>query len=182
MSHEDEIWEILHPTDKAALSRKKKNLRAFLQLITSHLKKSEAQRLTRIAAKTLDEGDNAFDALAEVITGDDGQKRGQWVFIQIDWKAVDEIAWQASEILSLYGVGEKWTYANDSQYSDAPKALKNISEWLKNRGFSLVHLETEGDWYCSFIVKSTDLSTVKENAKTAELKIYDHDEFANQNI
>lgn len=107
---EDEIWEILHPTDKETLSRKKKNLKLFLQFITSHLKKSEAQRLIRVASKGLDECDYSFDesssfsALSEVIAGDDGQRKGQWVFIQIDWKADDEIAWQVSEILNLYGI------------------------------------------------------------------------------
>jgi len=180
----DEIWEILHPTDKTTLSRKKKNLKSFLKFITSHLKKSEVQRLVRIASKGLDSCDYSFDeyssfsALSEIISGDEGQKRGQWVFIQIDWKADDEIAWQASEIFSLYGIEEKWTYTNDTQHSDAPKALKNLSEWLLKREFSLVHLETGGDCYCSFIIKASNLTMVKELAKEAELKIYDHDEFA----
>ena len=183
----DEIWEILHPSDKAVLSRKKKNLRLFLQFITSHLKKSEAQRLTRVAVKALDELDGSFDeyssfsALSEIISGEDGQKRGQWMFIQIDWKACDEIAWQVTEIISLYGIEDEWTLTNSTQYSDALKALKNLSEWLQNKGFTLIHLETGGDWYCSFIIKASNLAAVKELAKAAELKIYDQDEFAIQN-
>lgn len=178
---DDEIWEVLHPSGQATLSQKKENLSNFLKFITSHVNKSESQRLTKVVVKALNEADSQFDALTEVISGDDGQKRGQWVFIQVDWKADDEIAWQLSEILSLYGVEDKWTYANTSQYSDVPKVLQNLSEWLDSRGLSLVHLETEGDWYCCFIVKSPELITIKELASIAGLQIYDADEFASKN-
>lgn len=178
---DDEIWEELHPSGQATLSQKKENLSNFLKFITSHVNKSESQRLTKVVVKALKEADSPFDALTEVISGDDGQKRGQWVFIQVDWKADDEIAWQLSEILSLYGVEDKWTYANTSQYSDVPKVLQNLSEWLDSRGLSLVHLETEGDWHCCFIVKSPELITIKELASIAGLQIYDADEFASKN-
>jgi hypothetical protein len=185
---EDEIWEILHPTDKASLSRKKKNLKKFIKFITTHLNRSETERLIRVAYKGLDDCDYAFDeysaflALAEIISGEGGQKRGQWVFIQIDCGGDDEIAWQASEILSLYGIEEKWTYVGSPQYSDALKGFGNLSEWLHNRGFSLVHIDTGGDWYCCFIVKISDMATVRDLARAAELKVYDHYEFTNQNI
>lgn len=178
---DDEIWEVLHPSGQATLSHKKENLSNFLKFITSHLNKSESQRLTKAAAKASNETGDPFDALTEVISGDDGQKRGQWVFIQVDWKADDEISWQSSEILSLYGVEDKWTYTDTSQYSDVPKVLQNLSEWLDKHGFSLVHLETESDWYCCFIVKSPKLITVKDLASIAGLQIYDADEFASRN-
>lgn len=178
---DDEFREVLHPSGQATLSHKKEKLSNFLKFITSHLNKSESQRLTKLAVRASCEAASPFDALTEVMSGDDGQKRGQWVFIQVAWKADDEIFWQSSEILSLYGVEDKWTYTDTSQYSDAPKVLKNLSEWLDNHGFSLVHLETESDWYCCFIVKSPELITVKDLASIAGLQIYDADEFASRN-
>jgi hypothetical protein len=179
---DEEIWEILHPLDRIALSNKKKKLKCFMQFVTSHLSKKESQRLTRIAVKSLEEAENPFEALAEVIFKDEGQKRGQWVFIQIDWNAAEEISWQVSEILSLYGIGEEWVHDCAIKFigsENTVNALRNLSEWLKIRGFSLLHLETGGDCYCSFIVRDCDASTAKKLAANAEIKVYDHDEFAN---
>jgi hypothetical protein len=103
-----EIREILNPTNKTELSRKKKNLQLFVQFTTSHLSKSESQRLCRVAKRSLDDADDSFGALSEVIFGEDGQKRGQWAFIQLDWKATEEIVWQVTEILSVLRIEDRW--------------------------------------------------------------------------
>lgn len=52
---DDEIWEVLHPSSQATLSQKKENLSNFLKFITSHVNKSESQRLTKAAVKASNE-------------------------------------------------------------------------------------------------------------------------------
>lgn len=52
---DNEIWEVLPPSGQATLSHKKENLSNFLKFITSHLNKSESQRLTKAAVKASNE-------------------------------------------------------------------------------------------------------------------------------
>jgi hypothetical protein len=178
---DDEIWEILHPKNKAEQLRKK-NLQGFLRFITSHLSKTESQRLCRVAKKALDEEETESPilALSEVIWGENGQKRGRWVFIQLDWKAREEIEWQVSEVLSAHGIEYKWKRDCLAGFDSVPKALIALSEWLSEQGLALLHLETESDTYCSFVVKDIEIDAVKKLGSIAELKIYDHAEFAGQ--
>jgi len=164
----DDGLKELTPAEKAELSRRKKNLRAFIKAITPHLNETESQRLARMAAKAIDDEFDSLYALEEAMSC---QKRGQWVFIYFEWKAVDEIAWQVSEILDLYDIKEKWTYTNYTDSSETVNALNNLSKWLNSIGFSLVHVKNSGDDYCHFIVKTPSLPKVKELASIAEIKI-----------
>ncbi|OGT89008.1 MAG: hypothetical protein A2286_00720 [Gammaproteobacteria bacterium RIFOXYA12_FULL_61_12] len=179
---EDEIWEILHPTNKTEQSRKKKNLQNFLRFITSHLSKTESQRLCRVAKKALDdeEVEAPIWALSEVIRGENGQRRGRWVFIQLDWKAREEIEWQVSEVLSARGLECKWDRNCLTDFDSVPQALIALSVWLSERSLALLHLDTESDSYCCFVVKGTEIGDAKELGALAELKIFDHDEFTKQ--
>lgn len=102
-----EVRDGLNPMSKTDPSRTKENLQRFVQFTTSHLSKSESQRLCQVAIRSLDDADDSFGALSEVISGEDGQKRGQWAFIQLDWKATEEIAWQVTEILSVLAVEDR---------------------------------------------------------------------------
>lgn len=65
-------------------------------------------KICQVAKRSLDDADDSFEALSEVIFGEDGQKRGQWAFIQLDWKATEEIVWQVTEILSVLGIEDRW--------------------------------------------------------------------------
>lgn len=176
----DEIWEILHPKNKE-LSLRKKNLQTFLQFATRQLNKTESQRLCRIAKRALDDSESSFEALSEVIFGEEGQRRGKWVFIQLDWKAREEIAWQASEILSTFGVNERWERDCETEFGSVPESLLALSDWLTDRGLALLHFETGSDSYCSLIVRASDISTAKELAMAAQLTLYDHAEFSHPN-
>jgi hypothetical protein len=174
---EDEIWELLRPTNKAELSLRKKSLQSFLRFATRHLNKTESQRLCRVAKRAMDDSENSFEALNEVMSGEDGQRRGEWVFIQLDCKAREEIVWQVSEILGGFGMCERWERDCEAEFCSVPDALLALSEWLGRRHLALLHFETYSDSYCSLIVKASDVSTVKELAMAAQLTLYDHAEF-----
>lgn len=179
---EDEIWEILHPKNKPEISHRKKNLQAFVQFATRQLNKTESQRLCRVAKRALDDNESSFDALCEVISGEAGQRRGKWVFIQLDWKAREEIVWQVSEILSTFGVSERWERDCVTEFGSVPEALLALSDWLVSKNLALLHFETESDSYCSLIVRASDVSTAKELASAAQLTLCDHAEFSCQNV
>ena len=178
---EDEIWELLHPTNKAELSRRKKTLQGFLQFATSQLNKTEVQRLCRVAKRALDDSEDMFDALSEVMYGEEGQRRGKWVFIQLDWKAREEIVWQVSEILATFGISERWEHDCETEFSSVPEALLALSDWLSERDLALLHFETNSDSYCSIIVRASERATAKELALAAQLTLYDHAEFSRAN-
>ena len=178
---EDEIWEILHPKNKAESSLRKKKLQAFLQFVTHQLNKTESQRLCRVAKRALDGDEGSFEALNEVMSGEEGQRRGKWVFIQLDWKAREEIVWQVSEILSTFDISDRWEPDCEAEFDSVPKALLALSEWLGGMGLALLHFETGSDSYCSLIVRASDVSNAKELAIAAQLTLYDHAEFSRKN-
>lgn len=178
---DDEIWKILHPTSSEEIKRRKKSLQLFVQFCTSHLSKTESQRLCRIAKRALDDYDDSFSALHEVMSGEDGQKRGRWVFIQFDWKTRDEIAWQVSEVLAARGTSERWERDCLADFRSVPEALIDLSEWLLKRNMAILHFETNSDFYCSIVINSSDIETARKLAVDAELVLYDHTEFAERN-
>ncbi|RKT58876.1 hypothetical protein DFR40_1905 [Azonexus fungiphilus] len=179
---EDEIWEILHPKNKRELALRKKNLQSFLQFAASQLNKTECQRLCRVAKRALDDSEDMFGALEEVMFGEEGQRRGKWVFIQLDCKAREEIVWQASEILATFGISERWEHDCEAEFRSVPEALLALSDWLAERDLTLLHFETNSDSYCSVIVRASESSTAKELALAAHLTLYDHAEFSRANI
>lgn len=179
---EDEIWEILHPKNKRELALRKKNLQSFLQFAASQLNKTECQRLCRVAKRALDDSEDMYGALEEVMSGEDGQRRGKWVFIQLDCKAREEIVWQASEILATFGISERWEHDCEAEFRSVPEALLALSDWLAERDLTLLHFETNSDSYCSVIVRASESSTAKELALAAHLTLYDHAEFSRANI
>lgn len=173
-----EIWELLNPTNKAEISRRKKSLKAFIQLTTRQLDKTESQRLSKVALRALDDSCDSFDALGEIMFGDDGQRRGKWVFIQLDCKAREEIVWQVSEILTTFGIRERWAHDCITEFRSVPESLLALSDWLAERDLSLLHFETNSDSYCSVIVRASESSAAKELALAAQLTLYDHAEFS----
>jgi len=178
---EDEIWETLHPNHKTDLFRNKKSLQAFLEFAMRQLSKTESQRLCRVAKRALSQGENMLGALGEVVSGEEGQRRGQWAFIQLDYAAWDEIAWQASEILKTYGVNLSWDGDCKANFSSTVEALSDLSHWLIDKGFALLHFETESDSYYSIIVKKSDLLVAKQLAAATQLTLYEHAEFFHKN-
>lgn len=178
---ENEIWELLHPTNKAELSRRKKNLQGFLEFAASQLNKTETQRLCRVVKRALADTEDSFEALCEVMFGEEGQRRGKWVFIQLDWKARGEIVWQVSEILATFGISERWEHDCEAEFRSVPEALLALSDWLAERSLALLHFETNSDSYCSVIVRSSEASVARELALAAELTLYDHAEFSRAN-
>lgn len=170
---DDEIWEMLHPAGKMGLSRKRKGLCRFVQFATRHLSKAESQRLSHVAKQAFSETGDVIDALLEVMSSENGQQRGQWVFIQLDCKATEEIFWQVAEILSARGIDDYWARDCEAEFHSVPEALHALSEWLAARKLALLHIETNSDGYGSFIVKASDVGVARSLAKAITIELYD---------
>lgn len=160
---------------------KARELAAFVRLAVAHLKEPEARRLTRQVCDCLADCGSSIDALLSALVIEDGQQRGQWTLIAVDWKAEDEIAWQANELMSTRGVAERWHHDSEANPIGVPAAFERLSDWLGDRAMALLHLDTEGDSYCALILRREELGQAKALAKSAGLTAWDSDEFAQTN-
>lgn len=123
-------------------------LRKFVLGICEHLDEREAIRLARnvsICCHAI----SPVEALIEGLTGEGGQEDGKRVLMQIDWKAADEVVWQAREILALLLPHEQWDV---DEPADVQAGLDSFNAWLAMRGHTLVRLESEEDAYYAFVV------------------------------
>lgn len=175
---DEEVWQALHPNAQAELEQRRIHLPEFVRFITSHLKKIDSERMSQAARDALDdESEDSYLALVEGIEGEDGQEHGKWILVLLDWKATEEITWQVNECLAALGAQDRWNHICEEEFKTVPEALQALSEWLSQRNYDLLHVETSGDCYCSFILKTTAVARAKELANAADLTLYDQNEF-----
>ncbi|WP_219114467.1 hypothetical protein [Janthinobacterium sp. UMAB-56] len=117
----------------SASTQAKQALRRFLTLITAQLGTEESQRLTKLVISHLGRGDTTSEAIESGILDDEGQRRGKWVLLQVDWKATEEVEWQANELLTVAGINETWHLQGGTR-TTVPRALLEFSSWVKPRG------------------------------------------------
>lgn len=168
---DEQILKEYFPVSKQA----KEALRRFITLITAQLEIEESLRLTKSVLSHLEPGVTASEAIESGIL-DDGQRRGMWVLIQVDWKATEEVEWQANELLTVAGLKEIWHLQGGARVP-VPQALLEFSSWVKQRGFRLLHLDLGHDaYYALLVLKGTSEETVRA-ADEAGLKVQESDEF-----
>ncbi|MCK6404331.1 MAG: hypothetical protein L6Q74_20875 [Sphaerotilus natans subsp. sulfidivorans] len=178
---EEEIIGLLPSTNQVELLRRKKKLQDFLRFATRQLDKNESQRLCRVAKRVLADFEDSFEALSDVLLDTDGQRRGHWVLMQLDWRDREEIVWQVSEILFTFGISERWEHDCGAEFRSTSEALQALSDWLSEKELALLHFETNSDFYCSMIVRTSEVSAAKQLALDAQLTLYDHAEFFGAN-
>jgi N-acyl-D-aspartate/D-glutamate deacylase len=152
----------------------------FVILITEHLGTEESQRLTSLAVSRLRSGDSPHDAIVGSILADEGQRRGKWLLLQVDWKAADEVEWQANELLAVAGVAKAW-HVQGADSMTVPKVLLAFSSWVRQRGRHLLHLDLEDDAYCALLVPSGKSDEIISAAEEIGLKLQGADQFAGDN-
>src|SRR5450830_1557349 len=153
----------------------KQALRRFVRLITVQLGVEEGQRLTTSVISHLGPGNTASEAIENGIL-DDGQRRGKWVLMQVDWKATEEVEWQANELLTVAGINETW-HLQGGTHTTVPKALLEFSSWVKPRGGRLLHLDLGNDAYYALLMSEEKSAEIVQTAKEAGLKVKESDEF-----
>ncbi|MGJ9420700.1 hypothetical protein ACHAC9_23555 [Massilia sp. CMS3.1] len=159
-----------------SVSKKTKQaLRRFVKLITAQLGVEESQRLTKSVLSHLGPGDAASEAIENGIL-DDGQRRGKWVLMQVDWKATEEVEWQANELLIVAGITEIWHLQGGVKLT-VPRALLEFSSWVEHRGFRLLHLDLGHDAYYALLVSMDKLEEILRAAAEAGLKVQGSEDF-----
>lgn len=167
---------------------RKRRLSEFVRFVTAHLDQTESIRLSHMVENALDRNalddsiedeDQTFEALHDGIMdcydGDD--PRGQTVFIELDWKAREEIAWQVNECLNAFSSGEHWELDCSAEFNDVPQALYAVAEWLEKKGYTLLDLNTNCDYYFCFILRTSDVAHAKNLALEAELTLREKEIF-----
>jgi hypothetical protein len=176
---ENEIVEILLSQEGDSSASKISNIHIgkFISCISSHLGKKESQRLSRIAKELFDESQDPVESILDLATSDEGQNKNKWLFIQLDWRATNEIKWQIELILKSYDLTTKPEIDFENDFSHISDALLGLSSWLQTKGLNLIHIDTESDCYCSFVITDERLKSSIKLAETANLRVYCHNEF-----
>jgi hypothetical protein len=151
-------------------------LEAFARLVTRHLGPDESERLTRRALTHADDILAAFEGDQD---DDDGQREDSWLVIQIDWKAYDEIQWQADLMLATRAVEQRWGWdmPEEMHQRSAMHALKSLARWLDARGLALLHIDSGGDDYHALIVAQDDAAEALRLGVAADIAIQSHADF-----
>jgi len=158
-------------------------LKCFMRLVTAHLDAVEGHRLTDVALTYFDEYEDSAEAFEEGLLGDKGQRRGQWLVIQCDWKASEEVEWQVSEVAASFGLADRWSWGaiTSTESRTVPMGLCNAARWASPLGFEMLHLDLGGDAYYSVMVRRTDADDACQAAAGAGLKVLRTPEFEKLN-
>ena len=157
-------------------------LQRFMHLVTAHLDSREGRRLCDAVATGFDSCGGAAEAFEDAVLGEDGQKHGRWLVIQVDWKAHEEIEWQVAEIASSFGIPERCNWTAPLETRTVPAGLCAVASWAAALGYELVHLDLGHDAYYALMVRGKDAKDTHQAAKAAGLSVLDTAEFARLNM
>ena len=163
-----------HAATKDALQR-------FMRVMTAHLDSREGRRLADAVAAGFDTLEDAAEAFEEGVLGEEGQKHGQWLVIQVDWKAHEEIEWQVAELASSFGIPERWNWTTPPETRTVPDGLCAVASWAASLGYELMHLDFGHDAYYALMVKREGAGEAYQAARVAGLNVLDTADFARVN-
>lgn len=144
----------------------------FVRLITRHLGEQTAEALVQ---EVLTSDEEPLYALRFENYGDGGIP----VIIDVDWKAYDEIDWQADMLLAGRGIEERWQWEmpEDRRQRTVINALKSLERWLQPHGLALLHIDSGGDDYQAFFVERDLAGKAIELGVAAGLAVCSHRDF-----
>lgn len=67
----------------------------------------ESQRLADLVVSKLHEDESMIEAMTNSLL-DEYQHPDKWLLLEVDWKATEEIEWQANKLLAIADVTETW--------------------------------------------------------------------------
>jgi hypothetical protein len=156
----------------------KQALRDFVLHAGQHLGAKESARLARRVVHCIEPGGSSAAALIDGLVGDCGQRRGQWLLLHVDWKAAEEVPWQADELAAALGVAARWPGRDACAGGTSVAALLYaFGAWLNEHGHALLHVDTEGDSYAALAMPLHGQPRALELANEAQVKAYGNEEF-----
>ncbi|HEX8405352.1 MAG TPA: hypothetical protein VF670_12095 [Duganella sp.] len=154
----------------------------FMRLVSGHLGDDESARLTGHVLSQFDGSEVAGGREAvggffhEGVMDEEGQQRGKWLMIAVDWKASDEIDWQANEILATRGIDDRWEWNADGK--TVMEGLQVLSDWLAPHALSLLSVDFGHDAYYMLIVDDDIAREAVELGQRAGLDVMPFPDFA----
>lgn len=93
------------------------------------------------------------DALLVALTAhaEAGNTPTWWLVMQVDWKAVDEVEWQARLMCKTQGLPDLFLW-NPNPGDGVAEALAAFAAWLELRGFGYRPWLRDEDAYAGFVV------------------------------
>ncbi|RTQ32945.1 hypothetical protein EJP69_19810 [Variovorax gossypii] len=150
----------------------------FMRLLTAHLAEDERRRLVDMMLASFDTYGNSSEALEEIALGKAGQKTGQWLVIQCDWKAPEELEWQVAEVSASFGIAERWSWGLcDERARTVPGGLSEAANWAAPLGFEMLHIDLGSDTYFAVLIKKAEVERAYQTALSAGLKVLRTPEF-----
>ncbi|ARU21677.1 hypothetical protein ACNRBS_00295 [Ralstonia pseudosolanacearum] len=166
LSDDDILRESFSPPAEAIEA-----LAEFARRVAAPLGNTEADRLaTRVRAGG-QPGDDVADLLVGAIARDPEADVAWTLAIGVDWKASDEIAWQANALLDTLGITARWEWTRDPSEHTVAIGLLDFGDWLRPHGYHLLHVDTGGDDYFAVPLRATLLDEALAHAGRAELKV-----------
>ncbi|MDC6178388.1 hypothetical protein C2I33_20045 [Ralstonia solanacearum] len=172
LSDEDILREYFSPAANAIDA-----LAEFARLVATPLGSTEADRLVAWVRTGGQPGDDIAELLVWAIARDPGEDVAWTLAIWVDWKASDEIEWQANALLDTLGIAARWEWTRDPSEHTVPIGLLDFGNWLRPYGYHLMHVETGGDDYFAFPIRVALLDEALAHAACAGLKVEQDDAF-----
>ena len=156
----------------------------FMDVVAGHLPADERERLTSSILAQFDDDEDEMggdretvgELFFEAMFGDEGQHHDQRLMISVDWKASDQIDWQANDILALHGIDDEWQWEYDGK--TVMEGMAALSAWLKRHALALLSIDFGHDAYHMFIVTEDIAPQAVALGQRAGLNVLSFPDFA----
>jgi len=155
--------DLLPPVSKA----KRKAFTDLLVHIHSHLPPHEAEPLVQRGAKALTRGDEVDSALRNALLPE--QSEGEPLnlgFIACDWKAAEEVQWQADLLCQAHRTSGRWS----APAGELVSVLRSLDAWLQPQGRRLLCFY-DGDCLVAFALATEQVSSAVAIGEKLKLAI-----------
>ncbi len=152
-------------------------LAEFARRVAAPLGNAEADRLAAWVRTGGQPGDDIAELLTWAIARDPGEDVAWTLTIWVDWKASDEIEWQANRLLDTLGIAARWEWTRAPDEHTVPIGLLDFGDWLRPHGYHLLHVETGGDDDFAFPIQAALLDEALAHAERAGLQVEQADAF-----
>jgi hypothetical protein len=153
---------------------------ALAAAITAHLPAELGAKAQRQLVAKLKPGTEPIDALSQWISKVSAPNSSVHGFVAVDWKAREEIQWQADRLLKAHQLPPTWAYDVNGDQAwqswgergevpvDTP--LKLLGVFLATHDHTLVRLHND-DVVCAFAIPAQALPEVQRLCQTAQIAL-----------
>ncbi|MEF3062852.1 hypothetical protein V4C85_23775 [Ralstonia solanacearum] len=148
----------------------------LVRLVASTLEDAKVTRLVARARSGEEPGDSIEWHLQYALY--DLDEALPWTLsLFVDCKFYAEIEWQTANILETLGIGARWKWTREPAQRSVAVGLLDFDDWLRPHGYQLLFLDTGGDDYFAFPIRSAQLDAAQDCIHRAQLPVEQADAF-----